>query len=260
MTTASTGRARRTLAAAVALAGAVFSPLGLARVPAAHAQAHPACTFVLGFAVLRDRLPATVGVCLEEQQTDVANGDAYQRTTGGMLVWRKADNWTAFTDGYRTWVNGPRGIEERLNTQRFVWEADAPGTALLLDAPAPSRAPPAPPAPPAVPTPVTYQVRVQVLPQEARLGIDESVIVRATFLGFSGGQLRPVPGALISAVVSYPSGPQAFTSEVPTFPDGRAPDLVIPIAPAQRPGDVPVEVVLRYQGQEFRQAARFTVR
>jgi len=26
-----------------------------------------------------------------------------------VLVWRKADNRTAFTDGYRTWINGPRG-------------------------------------------------------------------------------------------------------------------------------------------------------
>jgi hypothetical protein len=41
---------------------------------------------------------------------------------GGLLVWRKADNWTAFTDGYRTWINGPAGIQQRLNTQRFSWE------------------------------------------------------------------------------------------------------------------------------------------
>ena len=109
-------RALRTLAAAVGLAGAVLAALGLGHVPPARAQTHPACGFVLGFAVLRDRVPAAVGVCLEDQQTNVANGDAYQRTTGGMLVWRKGDNWTAFTDGYRTWANRPRGLEERLNT------------------------------------------------------------------------------------------------------------------------------------------------
>ena len=40
------------------------------------------------------------------------------------MAWRKADNWTAFTDGYRTWINGPNGLVMRLNTERFVWEAD----------------------------------------------------------------------------------------------------------------------------------------
>ncbi len=43
-------------------------------------------------------------------------------------MWRKADNWTAFTDGYRTWINGPNGLEQRLNSERFPWEPDyAPG-------------------------------------------------------------------------------------------------------------------------------------
>jgi hypothetical protein len=27
----------------------------------------------------------------------------------GLLVWRKADNFTAFSVGYRTWVGGPSG-------------------------------------------------------------------------------------------------------------------------------------------------------
>ena len=37
--------------------------------------------------------------------------------------WRKADNRTAFTDGYRTWINGPNGLVDRLNSARFPWEA-----------------------------------------------------------------------------------------------------------------------------------------
>jgi hypothetical protein len=61
-------------------------------------------------------------------------------------------------------------------------------------------------------------------------------------------------------VANYPSGPQTFSSEVTTFPDGRAPDLAIPVAPAQRGGNVRVEVIMKYQGQEFKQAAGFTVR
>jgi hypothetical protein len=39
------------------------------------------------------------------------------------MVWRKADNWTAFTNGHRTWVNGPFGVMERPNEERFEWEA-----------------------------------------------------------------------------------------------------------------------------------------
>ena len=45
-----------------------------------------------------------------------------RRPSGGLLVWRKADNLTAFTDGYWTWVNGPRGLQRRLNSERFDWE------------------------------------------------------------------------------------------------------------------------------------------
>lgn len=119
------------------------------------AKAQDECRFVLGFATLATMVGAgAVGQCLENQQTNIQNGDAYQRTTGGLLVWRKGDNWTAFTDGFRTWVNGPRGLQERLNTERYVWEGDAraPGTTVIADAPAPSPArPPAPPPTAAVP-------------------------------------------------------------------------------------------------------------
>jgi hypothetical protein len=38
------------------------------------------------------------------------------------MAWRKADNWTAFTNGSRTWVNGPFGVMERDNEERFDWE------------------------------------------------------------------------------------------------------------------------------------------
>ena len=80
------------------------------------------CQFILGFATLKTLLdaaegPDKVGTCLENQRFNPENGDALQRTTGGLLVWRKADNWTAFTDGYRTWLNGPHGLQARLNTK-----------------------------------------------------------------------------------------------------------------------------------------------
>ena len=84
------------------------------------------CEFILGFATLKAALdevegPQKVGACLENQRF-AANGNAEQRTTGGLLVWRKQDNFTAFTDGYRTWVNGPQGLQVRLNTESFAWE------------------------------------------------------------------------------------------------------------------------------------------
>jgi Domain of unknown function (DUF4352) len=102
--------------------------------PAA-AQGAATCAFVAGFDTLRSLAGAQrVGDCLQDQQFDPATGDATQRTTGGLLVWRKADNWTAFTDGFRTWINGPTGLAQRLNSQRFTWESDAgaPGTTLFV--------------------------------------------------------------------------------------------------------------------------------
>ena len=105
------------------------------------------CQFVLGFMTIRDLIGHDiVGECLENEHHNEI-GDSVQQTTGGLLVWRKADNWTAFTDGYRTWIIGPNGLVQRLNTERFEWEADyAPGGV-------------APPTPPAIsesaPTPST---------------------------------------------------------------------------------------------------------
>lgn len=94
-------------------------------VPVAPPAAPQPCTFVLGFAALASVLPQQVGACSSSEQHNPSNGDALQQTKGGLLVWRKADNWTAFTDGFHTWINGPQGLAERLNTQRFSWEADA---------------------------------------------------------------------------------------------------------------------------------------
>ena len=82
------------------------------------------CQFILGFKSLRDLIGhEIVGECLENEHHS-ANGDALQHTTGGLLVWRKADNWTAFTDGYRSWVNGPYGLEQRFNVELLPWEAE----------------------------------------------------------------------------------------------------------------------------------------
>ncbi len=100
------------------------------------------CQFVLGFKLLRDLIGHDiVGDCLDNEHYN-AIGDSNQHTTGGLLAWRKADNWTAFTDGYRTWVNGPNGLQQRLNTERFEWEADfGPGGGIATPTPSPDLMP-----------------------------------------------------------------------------------------------------------------------
>src|SRR3954454_5707076 len=83
------------------------------------------CRFVLGFETLRNLVGAQkVGTCLEDEHFNLENGNAEQRTSGGLLVWRKVDNFTAFTDGGTSWVNGPNGLQSRPNSERFAWERD----------------------------------------------------------------------------------------------------------------------------------------
>ena len=84
--------------------------------------ATPKAEFRMGFAALATQIPAQVGQPIEAERY-AANGDSQQRTSQGLMVWRKADNWTAFTNGSRTWVNGPDGAVERSNDERFAWEA-----------------------------------------------------------------------------------------------------------------------------------------
>lgn len=93
------------------------------------------CQFVLGFAALRDLIPGQVRTCVDNEQHNPANGDGLQLTTGGLLVWRKQDNWAAFTDGARTWVFGPYGLEQRWNSQQFAWEGPGSGAGPDLVAP-----------------------------------------------------------------------------------------------------------------------------
>ncbi len=83
------------------------------------------CQFVLGFKVLHDLIPQIVGNCLEDEHHNPFNGDGFQATANGLLVWRKADDFTAFTNGSRTWINGPFGLQTRLNTERFSFETDS---------------------------------------------------------------------------------------------------------------------------------------
>jgi hypothetical protein len=104
------------------LSVAILGGTSIAAQPrAVEAQTTP-CVFTLGFRTLHDMIPNIVGECIENEWHNAENGDGLQRTTNGLMVWRKIDNWTAFTDGYTTWINGPVGLQARLNTERFPWE------------------------------------------------------------------------------------------------------------------------------------------
>ncbi len=85
------------------------------------AGAQSGCNFVGGFASLHAQLTTTIGDCTDNQ-TYSADGDALQHTTHGLLVWRKFDNFTEFTNGSTTWVNGPFGLLSRPSNDRFGWE------------------------------------------------------------------------------------------------------------------------------------------
>ncbi len=111
-----------------------LSTLPLGQSVTAAAQDVPSCSFQLGFAALHDAAPRLIGDCLADEQYDASGSVvSFQPTTRGLLVWRKADNWTGFTDGYRTWISTEDGLQRRLNTDRYVWESDAgaPGTSLI---------------------------------------------------------------------------------------------------------------------------------
>jgi hypothetical protein len=88
------------------------------------ADGGPSCRFQFGFAHLAQLVPDRVGDCLDDERNDPATGNDLQHTTTGLLVWRKADNVSAFTDGRWTWLLGPDGLAQRPNTQRFGWEAN----------------------------------------------------------------------------------------------------------------------------------------
>ncbi|MDP2660956.1 MAG: glycoside hydrolase family 2 TIM barrel-domain containing protein [Dehalococcoidia bacterium] len=93
-------------------------------------SASGACQISLGFAFLRDTVNQaegadTVGTCLEDIRYG-AGGNSMQLTGNGLLAWSGSTNWTGFTDGETTWVNGPYGLEKRSNNEQFLWEEEAP--------------------------------------------------------------------------------------------------------------------------------------
>ena len=84
------------------------------------------CRFRVPFSQFKAEMSEVVGDCLENERYDQTSGDSLQRTTNGLLVLRRGDNRIAFTDGQRTWIRGPEGIQARMNHERFEWEAPPP--------------------------------------------------------------------------------------------------------------------------------------
>jgi hypothetical protein len=174
----STSRLAQTLAIVVLSAACGLAPLPVDLTPTAVplARAQESCVFSLGFKTLHDMIPDVVGSCLENEHHNPENGDGLQRTTGGLLVWRKADNWTAFTDGTTTWINGPLGLQSRPNGDRFPWEAT----------PVPQPQPPSPTQPPAPSQPPT----LAPIPLEARDAVQAAVADAAKRAGVDPGGVQ----------------------------------------------------------------------
>lgn len=97
---------------------------------AAQAQVAPDCRFTLGFQTFHDLLPDIIGSCLSDVTASPSAGNTQQQTTGGLLVWRKATNSMAFTDGSSTIIESRLGLEQRPNACRFAWEPQFPGLSL----------------------------------------------------------------------------------------------------------------------------------
>src|SRR4051812_19453517 len=96
------------------LVGCMLAPSAASAAPVPAIGAAP-CAFRLGFATLHDLIPEIVGGCLENEHLDRASGNTVQATTNGLMVYRPCDNWTAFTNGATTWINGPYGVQSRPN-------------------------------------------------------------------------------------------------------------------------------------------------
>jgi iron complex transport system substrate-binding protein len=90
---------------------------------AASGGAFPYCSagqmpaFTFGFSELAQALGATMGEPTECAHTEVASGDAYQQTTKGLAIYRRASNTPSFSSGVGHWeltadgLTGPDAAE-----------------------------------------------------------------------------------------------------------------------------------------------------
>jgi hypothetical protein len=86
----------------------------------------PDCrSFSSVFAALDDSIHDTMGQPLECPHTDPNTGDTLQATSTGLAIFRHESQTATFTDGYRRWAVGTRGVVR--------WEGET------LDPPGPAR-------------------------------------------------------------------------------------------------------------------------
>lgn len=111
-----------------AVASPAVSPTTVVASPAPVAAASPspvACDITLGFATMRDLVgEATVGRCLENERQIPSNGNAEQRTSDGLFVYRALDQRVLFVGVTQTWINRDGVAVARPNDERFEWEGD----------------------------------------------------------------------------------------------------------------------------------------
>jgi len=93
------------------------------------------CQFVLGFLFLHQQLQGIDGNCLSNEQPNPQNGDSLQQTERGLMVYQKSTNTMRWTDGFRTFTYSACGLQQRLNTQTFVWETNPAIAAQVVAAP-----------------------------------------------------------------------------------------------------------------------------
>jgi hypothetical protein len=67
---------------------------------------------------------ATVGECVENEREIPGDGNAEQRTTNGLLVYRAVDGRVLCANAAQTWIDRNRTIVTRPSNQRFEWEGD----------------------------------------------------------------------------------------------------------------------------------------
>jgi hypothetical protein len=208
--TAASGLVGRFLTAA-SVTLAVLLPTGTAR-----AQT---CTFSFGFATLYNAIPTVVGNCIQNVQYDPVTGDGLQVTTNGLLVWTKSDNVSSFTDGFQTWIDGPFGLQMRLNSQVFAWEPNPDSLAIT---------------PPPVPGDQchTAGTSLSLLGSDAgagnifgTFGLTNELDVPCTFFGFVGAQLldandNPLPTVVVRDGGAFAGQPGPTLITVP--PSGLA--------------------------------------
>jgi len=66
--------------------------------------------FAFGFGELSAALGTEMGEPTECAHTEVGSGDAYQQTTKGLAVYRRASNTPSFSTGLGRWELTPDGL------------------------------------------------------------------------------------------------------------------------------------------------------